>query len=61
MVMKSRRMKYAGLVAHMGETRNSYKTLARKPKGKRPPGRPRHRWKNNIRMDLTEIGWEVGD
>jgi hypothetical protein len=40
-----------------GEKRNAYKILVGKPEGKRPLGRPRHRWEDNIRMDLTEIGW----
>jgi hypothetical protein len=41
----------------MGEKRNVYRLLVRKPEGKRPLGRPRHRWVNNIRMDLGEVGW----
>jgi hypothetical protein len=45
-------------VAWMGEMRNAYNILVGKPKGKRPLGRPRHRWEFNIRMDLREIGWE---
>jgi hypothetical protein len=40
----------------MGEERKVYKVLVGKPKGKRPPGRPRHRWEDGIRMDLREIG-----
>jgi hypothetical protein len=40
-----------------GEKRNAYRILMRKPEGKRPLGRPRRRWKDNIRMDLREIGW----
>jgi len=55
MVIKSRRMRWAGHVACMEEMRNTYKILVRKPEGKRPHGRPRHRWENNIRMDLMEI------
>jgi len=47
-----------GHVAHIREVRNAYKMLVRKPKGKRPLGRSRHRWEDNIRMDLMEIGWE---
>jgi hypothetical protein len=41
----------------MGEMRNSY-ILVGKPEGKRPLGRPRHRWEDNIKMDLRELGWE---
>jgi hypothetical protein len=41
----------------LGEKRNAYRILAGKPEGKRPLGRPRHRWEDNIRMDLREIGW----
>jgi hypothetical protein len=48
-------------VACMGEMRNAYKILVRKSEGKRPFGRPRPRWEDNIRMDLTEIWWEVVD
>jgi hypothetical protein len=42
----------------MGETRNAYKILVRKPEGKRPLGRPRRRWVDNIKIDLREIGWD---
>jgi hypothetical protein len=45
----------------MGEMRNAYKILVGKPEGKRPFGRPVRTWENNIRMDLTEIGWEFVD
>jgi hypothetical protein len=41
----------------MGEKRNVYRLLVRKPEGKRPVGRPRHRWVDNIWMDLGEVGW----
>jgi hypothetical protein len=41
----------------MGEKRNTYRSLVRKPEGKWPLGRPRHRWVHNIRMDLVEVGW----
>jgi hypothetical protein len=54
---KSRRMRWAGHVARMGEERNVYRVLIGKPEGKRPLGRPRHKWENGIRMDLREIGW----
>jgi hypothetical protein len=53
--VKSRRMKWAGHVARMGEERKVYKVLVGKPEGKRPLGRPRRRWKDGIRMDLREI------
>jgi hypothetical protein len=55
-VIKSRRMRWAGHVAHTGEGRGIYRVLVGRPEGKRPLGRPRPRWKNNIRMDLREIG-----
>jgi hypothetical protein len=42
----------------MGEIRNAYKILVGKPAGRRPIMRPRHRWEDNIRMDLRETGWE---
>jgi hypothetical protein len=47
--------------ARMGAKRKAYKVLVRKPKGKRPLGRPRHRWEGNIKLDLTEIGWDGMD
>ena len=51
-VIKSRRMRWAGHVARMGEERGVYRVLVGKPEGKRPLGRPRRRWVDNIRMDL---------
>jgi hypothetical protein len=54
--IKSRRMRWAGHVARMGEERKVYKFLMGKPEGKRPLGRPRHRWEDGIRMDLRKIG-----
>jgi hypothetical protein len=45
----------------MGAKRDLYKTLVGKPKGKRPLGRPRHRWVDNIKIDLREIGWDGMD
>jgi hypothetical protein len=42
----------------MGEKRNVYRILVGKPEGKRPLGRPRRRWVDNIKMDLREIGWD---
>jgi hypothetical protein len=55
---KSRRMRWAGHVARVGEGRNVYRVLVGKPKGKRILERPRHRWKNGIKMYLQHIGWE---
>jgi hypothetical protein len=56
-LIKSRRMRWAGHVARMGEKRKAYILLVGKPEGKRPVGRPRRRWVDNIRMDLEEVGW----
>jgi hypothetical protein len=56
-IIKSRRMRWAGHVARMGEKRNAYRLLVRKPEGKRPLGRPKHRCVDNIRMDVGEVGW----
>ena len=53
---KSRRMKWAGHVARMGEEMGTYRVLVGKLEGKRPLGRPRRRWVDNIRMDLQEVG-----
>ena len=55
-VIKSRRMRWAGHVARMGEVRGLYRVLVGKPEGKRPLGRPWRRWVDNIRMDLQEVG-----
>jgi len=55
-VIKSRRMRWAGHVARMGEGRGVYRVLVGKPEGRRPLRRPRRRWKDNIRMDLREVG-----
>jgi hypothetical protein len=51
-MIKSRRMRWAGSLACMGMSMNAYRILVRKPEGKRPLGRPRHRWEDNIKMDL---------
>jgi hypothetical protein len=56
-LIKSRRMRWAGHVARMREKRNAYRIFVGKPEGKRPLGRPRRRWVDNIRMDLGEVGW----
>ena len=55
-VIKWRRMRWAGHVARMGEERGVYRVLVGKPVRKRPPGRPRRRWVDYIRMDLHEVG-----
>jgi hypothetical protein len=55
--IKSRRMRWAGHVARMGEGRNVYRVLVGKPEGKRTLERPRRRWEDGIKMDLREIGW----
>jgi hypothetical protein len=54
---KSRRMRWAGDVARMGEGKNVYRVSVGKSEGKRPLGRPRHRWKDGVSIDLREIGW----
>jgi hypothetical protein len=56
-VIKSRRMRGAGHVARMGEGRGAYRVLVGRPEGRRPLGRPRRRWEDNIKMDLKEVGW----
>jgi hypothetical protein len=56
-IIKSRRMRWVGHVARMGEKMNAYRLLVGKPEGKRPLGRPRRKWVDNIRMDLGEMGW----
>jgi hypothetical protein len=55
-IIKSRCMRWAGHVARMGEKRNVYRLLVGKPEGKRPLGRPTHRWVDNIKMDLVQKG-----
>ena len=55
-VIKSRRMRWAGHVARMGEVREVYRVLVGKPEGRRPLARPRRRWVDNIRMGLQEVG-----
>jgi hypothetical protein len=54
-VVKSRRMRWAGHVACMGEDRGVHRVLVGKPEGKRPLGSPRRRWEDNIKMDLQEV------
>ena len=60
-VKKSRRIRWAGHVARMGEGRGVYRVLVGKPEGKSPLGRPRRRWEGNIKMDLQEVGCESMD
>jgi hypothetical protein len=60
-VIKSKRMRWAGHVTRTVDMRNAYSILVGKPEGKRPLGRPRCRWEDNIRMDLGEMRWEVVD
>ena len=60
-VVKSRRMRWAGYVERMGEGRGVHRVLVGKPEGKRPLGRHRRRWEDNIKMDLQEVGGSCGD
>jgi len=60
-VVKSRRMRWARHVARMGEGRGVHRVLVGKPERKRPLGRPRHRWEDNIKTDLQEVGGGCGD
>jgi hypothetical protein len=60
-IIKSRRIRWAGHVTRMGEKGNTYRLLVGKPEGKRPLGRPRRRWVDNIIMDLGEVGWDDVD
>jgi hypothetical protein len=61
LVVKSRRMRWAGHVARMVEERGVHRVLVGKPEGKRPLGRHRRRWEDNIKMDLLEVGGGCGD
>ena len=60
-MIKSRRLRWAGHVARMEESRTPFKMLTGKPTGKRPLGRPRRRWEDNIRMNFEEIGINAGN
>jgi hypothetical protein len=60
-VVKSRRMRWAVHVARMGEERGVHRVLVGKPEGKRPLGRPRRRWEDNIKMGVEEVGGGRGD
>jgi hypothetical protein len=50
-------MRWVGQVAHLGERRGAYRALVGKPEGRKPLGRTRRRWEDNIKMDLREVGW----
>jgi hypothetical protein len=60
-VIKARRMRWARHVARMGEVRGAYNILVGRPERRRPLGRPRCRWEDNIMMDLREIGFRDVD
>jgi hypothetical protein len=60
-MVKSRRMRWAGHVAHMGEETGVHRVLVGKPEGKKPLRRPRRRWEDNIKMDVQEVGEGCGD
>jgi hypothetical protein len=60
-VTKSRTMKWARHVARVGERRGSYRVLLERPDGRRPLGGPRHRWKDNIKIDSSQVGWGCMD
>ena len=54
-------LRWAGHIARMEQSRNAYRVLVGKSEGKRPLGRPRHRWEDNIKMDLREVGCDPGE
>jgi hypothetical protein len=58
-VIKSRRMRWAGHVARTVEGRGAYRVLVGRPERRRPLGRPRRRWEDNIKIDLQEVGWRA--
>ena len=60
-VIKSRKLRWAGHVARMEESRSAFKMLTGNPTGKRPLGRPMRRWEDNIRMDFQEISINTGN
>jgi hypothetical protein len=60
-IIKPRKMRWAGYVAQMGVKRNAYRILVGKSEGKSPPGRPRGRWVDNIKIYLRDIGWDDTD
>jgi hypothetical protein len=58
-VIKSRRLRWLGHLERVGEVRGAYRVLVGKPEGRRPLGRLRCRWEDNIEMDLREVGWRA--
>ena len=58
-VVKLGRIRWAGHVARLGARRGAYRVLVGKPEERRPLGRPRQKWPNNIKMDLREVGWGI--
>jgi hypothetical protein len=60
-MIESKKIRWPGHVAQMGDKRNAYRILVGKPEGKRPLGRPRCRWVDSIIIDLREIGWDGVD
>jgi hypothetical protein len=60
-VIKSRRMRWAGYVARMGVWRGAYRDFVGRPEGRRPLGRPRRKWEDNIKMYLQEVVWKDMD
>ena len=60
-ILNRNRLRWAGHVAHMEQSRNAYRILVGKPEGKRPLGRPRRRWEDNIKIDLREVGCDPGE
>jgi hypothetical protein len=60
-MIKSRRMRWVGHVARLGNKTTAYRILLGKPEGKRPLGRPRLRWVDNIGIDIGEVGWDCVD
>ena len=59
--LKSKRLRWAGYVARMEKFRNAYRVLVGKPESKKPLGRPKRRWEDNIKMDLREVGCDPRD
>jgi hypothetical protein len=61
LVVKTRRMRWAGHVARIGEESDVHRLLVKKPEGKNPLRGPRNRWKDNIKINLQEVGGDYGD